>query len=85
MAKGIQLDPKLLEFCKTEQQRQKLEAIIECGSMQAAARALDMNYATIHEAVQKVKRHAESRGYSPEHDLSHVLPETLKLRGTSTL
>ena len=85
MPKGTQLDPKLLEFCRTEQQRQKLEAVMECGSIQAAARALNMNYATIHEAVNKVKRNAEQRGYSPDHDLTHVLPETLKLRGTSTL
>jgi len=85
MGSPTKLDPKLLEFCRTDAQRQKLEAVIELGSISAAAKALDMHHTTISEAVQKVKKHAEQRGYSPDHDLIHVLPETLKLRGTSTL
>ena len=85
MGAGTKLDPKLLDFCRTESQRQKLEAVIECGSVLAAAKQLDCHSTTIDEAIKKVKRHAEQRGYAPEHDLRHVLPETLKLRGTSTL
>lgn len=85
MSRPTKLDPRLLEFCRTEAQKQKLEAVMECGSVRAAAKALDLHDSTIQEAIQKVKKYAEQRGYSPEHDLTKVLPETLKLRGTSTL
>ena len=85
MGSPTKLDPRLLEFCRTDSQRQKLEAVIECGSATQAAKALDLHHSSICDAIDRVKRYAEQRGYSPEHDLTHILPETLKLRGTSTL
>jgi len=78
-------DPRLIEFCTTETQREKVQAIIDHGGMREAARQLDCGYSTIQSAVEKVKKNAEARGYSPQHDLTHVLPESLRLKGTSTL
>ncbi len=85
MRAGTKVDQNLLQFCKTEAQREKLQAIIDCGSVNAAANKLGLHAKTVQEALDKVKKHAQSRGYAPEHDLNHILPETLALKGTSTL
>lgn len=82
---GTKVDPNLLQFCKTEGQREKIQAMIDCGSVKAAATKLDLHHSTMQECLNKVKKHAASRGYSPEHDLTHILPETMALKGTSTL
>jgi len=81
----MSVDPKLLEFCKTERQTQIVQAIIEHGSQRDAAKALNCARGTVSNLLTIVRRTAESRGYSPEHDLTHVLPESLMLKGTSTL
>lgn len=79
------IDPKLLEFCKSDLQRRTIEAVLEYGNQRAAAKALDLSHGTVSGHVARVKRQAEHRGYSPEYDLTHVIPENLTLRGTSTL
>lgn len=85
MVAPIKVDPNLLQFCRTDAQREKLQAIIDCGSVQGAARKLNLHNTTVKEALDKAKKHAQLRGYDPAHDLNHVLPETLALKGTSTL
>lgn len=81
----MSIDPKLLEFCATFRQKEIVQAIIDHGSHRKAADALNIARGTISNALVGVKRHAERRGYSPEHDLTHVIPETMSLKGTSTL
>lgn len=79
------IDPKLLEFCNSEQQRAIIQALIDHGGQRAAAKALDKSKGTISNTVERVRKNAARRGYSPEHDLTHIIPESLTLKGTSTL
>ena len=79
------IDPRLLEFCNSDIQREIVQAIIDHGSQVKAAKALNKAKGSISHAVRRVQRNAELRGYSPEHDLTQVIPPTLMLRGTSTL
>lgn len=58
-----------------------MEAMEEHGSMRAAARAVGCSFATLQERVTKLRR----RGWSPEHDMTKVVPEGYRLKGTSTL
>jgi len=81
----MSIDPKLLEFCDTDAQRRIFDAIQEHGSQRAAARALNLSYGTVGNTIASIKKKAVRRGYSPEHDLTHIIPETLQLKGTSTL
>jgi hypothetical protein len=81
----MSIDPRLLEFCITENQRTTIQAVIDHGSQRAAAKELNKAHGTIANTVQSIKKRAEKRGYSPEHDLTHILPESLTLKGTSTL
>lgn len=81
----MSLDPRLLEFCNSDAQREVIQAVIDHGSYGAAARILDRARGTISNTIARVRRNAERRGYSPDHDLTHVLPPSLALKGTSTL
>lgn len=81
----MSLDPKLLEFCTTERQREILQAVIDQGTHRRAAAYLDVARGTISRCIEIVRHKAANRGYSPEHDLTHVIPPNLTLRGTSTL
>jgi len=81
----MSIDPKLLEFCRTENQRSIVQAVIDHGTQRAAATALNLAHGTVGNCIVSVKRNAERRGYAPEYDLTHVIPETMTLKGTSTL
>lgn len=81
----MSLDPRLLEFCNSDAQREVIQAVIDHGTYGAAARTLDRAKGTISNTIARVRRNAERRGYSPDHDLTHVLPPSLALKGTSTL
>lgn len=78
------IDQKLYQFC-TVRQLEMLEAIAEHGSMRAAGRALGVNFRSVHQAYESVRRKAALALYSPEHHLTHPLAPGLKARGTSQL
>lgn len=74
-----------LQFCQTNRQTEIVKAVLESGSIRGAAELLDCAFSTVQQSIQRVLRNAELRGYSPSHDMTHALPETQVLRGTSTL
>lgn len=78
------IDPKLLEFCRSDAQRENLQAIIKHGSAQKAARALGKNRRTIDQSLVTVRRYAAKQGYSPDHDMTHLVPDGYHVKGTST-
>lgn len=57
-----------------------IEAIEKHGSNTAAASALGMNRRTIDRRVKKLTM----RGHSPQHDMTHMVPEGYRVRGVST-
>ena len=79
------IDPRLLEFCTTQTQQETVQAVIDHGSEVKAAKALNKARGSVSNTIRRIQRNAQLRGYSPEHDLTKVLPPTLMLRGTSTL
>lgn len=79
------IDPRLLEFCKTDLQREKIKAVMEAGSAAKASKVLGVNRRSVDKAVTAVKGYAAKQGYSPDHDMTHVVPDGFSLKGTSTL
>lgn len=73
-----------LQYCNTDTQRKYVQAIIDAGSISQAARDIGVARQTIQDAIRPVKRRATKQGYSPEHDMTHQLPDGQKLRGVST-
>lgn len=69
----------------TPRQIEYLEAIKTHGTQKAAAKALKINRRTIEKAISNLKLKAASKGYSPDHDMTHVVPDGFKIKGVSSL
>ena len=70
----------LKEFA-TARQCQVIDALQEHGSQSKAAKALDINSRTLERSLQAVKRQASRRGWSPDHDMTHSVPDTHVAKG----
>jgi hypothetical protein len=74
----------LLQFCETERQAEILKAVIEYGSNNQASFKLGIARQTVDGAVNRVKRIAEIKGWSPEHNMTRPVPDSFIVRGVST-
>jgi len=77
------IDENLKQF-GTERQIEFVDAIIKYGSLRKAAERLQVAAGTIQNGIDRLKRKAASRGYSPEHDMTKIAPEPFVVRGIST-
>jgi hypothetical protein len=77
------IDPNLKTW-GTERQAEYIDAVNLYGSMRAAAKALDVNESVIRRTLERLKRSAAVRGYSPDHDMVHPVPDTHVAKGVST-
>jgi len=75
----------LKAFCRSERQTELLEAVIEHGSIKKAAKSIGVHPANIGRAIKRIERTAALQGFSPEHDMTKVAPDTHYIKGTSTL
>lgn len=76
----------LIPFASTPVQKLYIEAVIEHGSTRIAARALGIQSNTsLVNAISRVRVSAANRGYAPEYDATHPVPDGQKLGGLSTL
>lgn len=61
------------------------EELIECLSDGMSVKQISDKFGMSPRVINRRKAQLVKRGYSPEHDMNHVVPEGYKLRGTSTL
>jgi hypothetical protein len=80
----MQIDEGLKQYA-TERQIEYIEAVNKHGGYRAAARELNLNHTTISTSINLLKMRAAAKGYSPEHDMIHDVPDPFVVRGTSTL
>lgn len=83
MSHPLAVDERLKEWA-TPRQAEYLDAITEFGGASAAARALGIDKSIVARTVAILKKKAALAGYSPDHDMSHVVPDGFKVRGVST-
>lgn len=81
---AYELDEALEEYA-TESQWRKLKALHEHGTEAKAAKALGVHRRRFYEAKKAVLNKAARQGYAPDYDLTHAIPDGLRLKGTSTL
>ena len=74
-----------LEFCKTDRQREILQAVISEGSQRKAAKALDCARGTVSNVVSTVLKYAATQGYDPNTLLTNGVTPGFKIKGVSTL
>ena len=78
------IDENLKQF-GTVRQNEFIDAIIKYGSLRKAADRLQISAGTIQTGLERLKRKAAIRGYSPQSDMVHIVPDPFVVRGTSTL
>lgn len=78
------IDTRLLEWA-TPAEAAKVDAVNRCGSQRAAARELGVSKSTVDGAIDRLRKRAALKGFSPEHDLIHPVAPGQKLRGASSL
>lgn len=78
------IDIGLKQFA-TERQQEYIDAVNEAGGYRAGAKLLQINHTTLFGGLKIVKAKAAAQGYSPDHDMVHVVPEPYVVRGHSTL
>lgn len=77
------IDEDLKQFGSVRQ-NEFIDAVNKYGSYQKAADKLQVAKGSIQNGIERVKRKAASRGYSPEHDMTKIAPEPFVVRGIST-
>ena len=75
----------LLQFCKTERQREVVSRVEEGKSQREIAADLGLSRGTIRGHLEAVRAVAAKQGYSPEHDYTHPVPDGFTVKGVSTL
>jgi hypothetical protein len=78
------VDEALFEFA-TPRQAEVLRSIQKHGGARPAAEADGESNSYYSRVVQAVQKKAAQRGFSPAHDMSHIVPDGFKVKGTSTL
>jgi hypothetical protein len=70
----------------TLRQKEIIDAVKKAGGSQSkAAKAMGITHQTVSVALKAAINQASKRGYSPEHDMKHSVPDGFVLKGTSTL
>lgn len=68
----------------TPNQALLIQALSDTGSHRKAAKKLGIDHRNIHRTIKNAKKHAASKGYSPDHDYTHSVPEPFVAGGVST-
>lgn len=66
-------------------QLEKLDALRKHGTVRAAAAAIGVSERNFYRSLKNLRGTAAERGYSPENDQIHTIPENQSLGGVSTL
>lgn len=82
MSNGIDI---ILKDWATDKQVLYIDHINEHKSVSKAAEFFNVSIATIHSSLNGLKKRAASKGYAPNNDMVHVVPDPYIVRGTSTL
>lgn len=75
----------LSDFALTEVQKQVIRLKEQGLTRKETAAQLGITYNQVRRAVNTTTTRAAKRGWSPDHDMVHPVPDTHLLKGTSTL
>ena len=82
----LSYDPRLIEFCKSDAEREAISTLAaQGGNRSNTAAALGIHERTIYRRLERVKQRAASQGYSPDHGMTHQAAPGFAVKGVSTL
>lgn len=76
---------RLLGLTKPPGQREAIHALMDKGTYEKASNSLGVSESIIRKRIDRAKAQAAKRGWSPEHDMTHLVPDGFSVKGTSTL
>lgn len=79
------IDPNLLEYCETERQVQFMQIAIRLNSVIGTARELGISERNARSMMQRIRKNASNRHYSPKENQDNPLPYGQTTRGVSQL
>lgn len=78
------LDPQMLQWA-TDNQRKALEAVVKSGkSIQQTEKDLGLYKDALGRPIRRLYKLAASKGYSPQNDMTRIIPDPFTLSGIST-
>ena len=80
----IENDLDSLRPWATPRQIEFIDAILLHGSATAAEKTLGVSKDLISRSIRRLRKSAALRGHSPEHDMTHTVPEPFVVKGTSS-
>lgn len=78
------MDLRELKEFATTRQCEIIDAVVEHGSNGKAAEALGIDKRGLIRTLKRAKDIASKQGWSPDHDMTHVVPDTHIVKGVST-
>ena len=72
------------QFAESDAQLAVASLLDDGLSKTQVAKNLGIAERNVYRAIERMKGNAAKRGYSPEHDMIHVVPEGYKVKGVST-
>lgn len=78
------MDLESLKQFATPRQCVVIDAVIEHGSNNKAAEALNIDKRGLIRTLKRAKASASKQGWSPDHDMTHPVPDTHIVKGVST-
>jgi DNA-binding transcriptional regulator YhcF (GntR family) len=79
----MKFDAQLASYA-TVRELEYLEALEKYGSIRQVAIQLNVDRKSVRKALDRLKSRAALKGYSPDHDMVHPVPDGFKVRGVST-
>ena len=79
------MDKGLLEFCTTDLQREIIKLKQQGLTTVKIARELSTQPRSVRRIVALVANRAAQKGYSPNHDMTHTVPDGFNVAGVSSL
>ena len=72
------------KFAESESQAEVASLVDSGMTKREAAKRLGISERNVYKMLERIKINAIKRGYSPDHDMTHVVPEGYKVKGVST-
>ena len=80
------MEHPLLQFCQSRAQIEAVRLIYIDGiSQRDTAKKLGISRTSLRDRLAAVKNNAAKRGYSPDNDWNHQVPDGHKIKGVSTV
>ena len=74
----------LVQFAATDRQRSVVQFLADGHTQEEAGQKFGIGRNSVKGHVERARAHAARKGYSPNHDMTHTVPDGFQVKGVST-